>query len=135
MKPVKMTAVSSLFAMLLACPLAACTAEVGPGEPEPTMVRTVTPGPGGGGGGNAGNQHAVGTTGRTGGGEITPWKEPLPNPWHDGPGGGIPSEGIMPDVASPDDIPVLPSPRPTVHRAVDDPGVERYNGGSGKNAF
>jgi hypothetical protein len=133
MKPVKMTAVSSLFAMLLACPLVACTAEVVPNEPEPTMVRTVSPGQGGGNGGsNAGNQHEIGTTWHNGG-EITPWKEPVPNPWRGGDVGSTPS--VLPSVQSADDVPVLPTPIPTVHHAVDDGEVERYNGGTGRNAW
>lgn len=127
MNPVKKTAVSSLFAMLLAFPLAACTAEVTPNEPETTTVRTAPP-PQGPGSGAADNARAVGTTGIHRGAQLTPGEpEPIPNPWKGGPDDGLPV-GVLPQVDTA--IPDLPSPHPILHKTVDDNDVTTYHGPS-----
>ena len=132
MKSVKLAAVSSLFAVL-AFSLAGCTAEVVPNEPAGVTARATTIPGGGNGGGEAGNQQVVGTSRMHNGAPITPWTEPLPNPWHGGPVEGIASEGILPNVETPSEPPGVPptGPTPHVHRAAEDPDVERYNGPKG----
>ncbi len=128
MKSVKVTAVPSLFAMLLALPLAACAAEVTPNEPDPTAGHTAT-GPGQGPAGAPENARAVGTSVLHRGSDMTPGKpEPIPNPWKGGPDESLPY-GILPQVDNP--IADLPSPRPILHKTVDDQDVEKYHGPAG----
>lgn len=135
MKSVKLTFASSLLAISMAGALVGCTAEVTPNEPDTTFVRPAPAPDHGGATNNAGNEQRVTTTGVKNAAPLTPWGEPVPNPWKQGPDDGtIPGPGDVPGVQTPDDT--LPSPRPTVHHPVDGSGDhETYHGPTGRNAF
>jgi hypothetical protein len=137
MKSVKVTAVSSLFVMMLAFPLAACTADVTPNEPEVVVQHTAkSPAAGPGAGGAKDSTNGLTPQGKRPMAD-NPLGEPLPNPWDPNPDGTNPLNGVVQLPAAGQDFDVAAGgARVPAHQVVpEDPENARYRGPSGTQAF